>query len=283
MIKSKRRPSGYLKNLIANMQVQVSVAKYSRANPALWRQLDFVPDINRFYFIRKGEGCLEIDGKTYYPKPGQLFVMPAGIRQSYYAISEHSFEKYWCHFTATIGDKNWFQILNLPHFIDVREEEVLERLFQQLIEQYRSGSLTSVLLQRAILMEIIGLFIESAFQQERYFLDAADSLPMEKINALFRYIEQHLDQNITVNDLAEVVHFHPNYLIRFFREMVGSSPIQYINHLKMDKAKHLLITTDLPVSKIAHSLGLELYYFSRVFKSHTGLSPTAFRRMLLES
>jgi AraC-like DNA-binding protein len=278
-MKSRKKHLPTLKHLIANIHVKVSLAKYSKPSPSKWRQLNFVPEFNRFYYIREGEGCLVIDGQTYYPRPGQLFVMPAGVRQSYYAISNNTFGKYWCHFTATIGDANWLQMLNLPYYIDVQDEEGLERLFQKLIRHYREDSVTSALMQRATLLEIIGFYIEGAMKNKSGAFALAASSDAEKIDLLLKYIEQHLHHNITVAELAELVHFHPNYLIRYFREMVGSSPIQYINQLRVEKAKQLLTAGDLPVSEVARAVGLELYYFSRLFKSHTGLSPSGFRRL----
>jgi YesN/AraC family two-component response regulator len=106
---------------------------------------------------------------------------------------------------------------------------------------------------------------------------------MQHLNSVLKYIEQHLHENITIQQLADIVHFHPNYLIRQFHERVGSSPIQYIQRLKMDAAKTWLTATDDAISDIAGKVGMELYYFSRIFKKQTGLSPTEYRQMMSRS
>jgi AraC-like DNA-binding protein len=268
-----------LRSLLSNLQVNLILARYTKVN-AKWRQMHFVPDFNRFYYIREGEGCLVIDGEAYYPRPGQLFVMPAGVKQSYYTINENAFGKYWCHFTAKIGDTDLFRLTGAPYFINVEDEEKMTRLFQQLIREYESSSLTAVVMQKATLLEIIGLFLEGMDRNREAFRPAAEDRSMQKMTQVLKYIETHLHENVTVHQLAELVHYHPNYLIRQFRELVGMSPIQYAQRLRMETAISLLAATDEPISAIAEKVGMELYYFSRTFKKHTGLSPTDYRRLM---
>ncbi|PYI53331.1 AraC family transcriptional regulator [Paenibacillus flagellatus] len=268
-----------LRGLIGNLQVHVSFAAYSKVNMK-WRQLNFVPDFNRLYYIREGEGCLVIDGVTYHPRPGQLFVMPAGVKQSYYAINENAFGKYWCHFTAKIGETDLFRLTGGPYFIDVDDHDRLTGLFERLIAHYESGSFTAALMQKAALLEMIGLFLEGALSGGHSFQPDGEDRGLAHLNVVLKHIERHLDTNVTVHELAELVHFHPNYFIRRFRELVGLSPNQYILRLKLEKAKTLLAATGTPVSDVARQVGMEPYYFSRLFKRHTGLPPSEYRRLM---
>ncbi|MEH7414467.1 helix-turn-helix transcriptional regulator, partial [Neobacillus drentensis] len=89
--------------------------------------------------------------------------------------------------------------------------------------------------------------------------------------------------NITVEDLAKITNFHPNYFISIFKDFTGHSPIQYINRRRIEKAKEMLVISELTISTISDSLGLELSYFSRMFKELTGLSPRAYRGLATES
>jgi AraC family transcriptional regulator, arabinose operon regulatory protein len=100
------------------------------------------------------------------------------------------------------------------------------------------------------------------------------------MNAVLQYIEAHLTDNLTVEELAQIAHFHPNYFIQLFKNFTGNSPIQYINRVRLEKAKHLLTMTELNVSAIADAVGLELSYFSRMFREHNGVSPTAYREFV---
>jgi AraC-like DNA-binding protein len=82
---------------------------------------------------------------------------------------------------------------------------------------------------------------------------------------------------MTVEELASLVHFHPNYFLPYFKSMMGVSPIAYINRKRIELAKRLLTSTDLPVTNIAERIGLEPYYFSRMFKKLAGQAPSVYR------
>jgi YesN/AraC family two-component response regulator len=133
------------------------------------------------------------------------------------------------------------------------------------------------MMQKSVLLEIISLFVEASLQDKYEWKPLNGDERMGKIHTVLKYIDQHLHENITVQEMAGLLHFHPNYFIRHFHEIVGTSPIQYVQQLKIDRAKALLSATDQPVSDIARSLGMEPYYFSRLFKKHTGLAPSDYR------
>jgi len=94
------------------------------------------PDYNKFYYISNDQGWLKIGGKEYYPTTGQLYLLPAGLKQSYSYINDNTYTKYWCHFTAKIGTFNLFDIIKLPYFIEILNKETLEVIFQDLITRY---------------------------------------------------------------------------------------------------------------------------------------------------
>ncbi|MBO9607730.1 MAG: AraC family transcriptional regulator [Paenibacillaceae bacterium] len=266
-----------LRGVLANVQCQLSLAAYTKVD-SRWRQYNFVPEFNRFYYIQEGEGALVIDGTTYYPKPGQLFVMPSGVTQSYYTTNgDNPFGKLWCHFTANLGDANLFRFLKSPYWIDVPDQERMIELFRRLIASYRSPQVTAGLLQKAVLLEIVSEFLETAFAGQYEPETVVEDEQMHKIQRILAFIERHLHENITIPQMAEHIHFHPNYFIRHFHELVGIPPMQYVHRLRMDKAKLQLSTTGKSISEIAGELGMELYYFSRSFRKAVGMSPTEYR------
>jgi AraC-like DNA-binding protein len=270
-----RSSDRWLRSHLGNMQVDVSMAAYTKV-PSDWRELRFVPDFNRLYFIMEGEGWLQIGDKEYYPQPGQLFVMPAGVIQSFSTINDNTFRKYWCHFTVTLGDVPLFKAFDLPHYIEVDDVPWLQSRFETLINHHRSDDLTSAIRVKASMFEILSFYLERVPAQT-IRVKPTDS--MDKVSVVLKYIDDHLPDNITVEQLAKLIYLHPNYFIHFFKSMLGSSPIQYINQRKLEKAKVQLMTTDLSISEIADGIGMQLHYFSRLFKNYAGYSPSTFRRM----
>lgn len=264
-----------LKSYISNVQVCLTAAGYTHVWED-WRDIDYVPQYNKFYFICDGEGWLKIGEREFHPKPGQMFLMPAGVIQSYSTISKNTFIKYWCHFTATIGDVNIFDVIQLPYSMDVKDRRLLERLFHDLIKHNESCEMSAPLKVKSLLLEIIAHFIENTVVEN---INLSTSNEVEKLNSVLNHINRNLSRNFTIEQLAQIAHFHPNYFIRFFRKHMGISPMHYINKMRIEKAKRLLDSTGLTVTEIADSVGIyDVYYLSRLFKDYTGFSPTEYRK-----
>ncbi|WNR44137.1 helix-turn-helix domain-containing protein [Paenibacillus roseipurpureus] len=93
-----------------------------------------------------------------------------------------------------------------------------------------------------------------------------------------RFVYNHLDTKISLEDAAAHLHLHPSYLSRLFKRETGENFIEYVTRLKMEKAKELLEITDKSVEQIADMLGYEnKNYFGKLFKTHTGFVPNAYR------
>ena len=78
---------------------------------------------------------------------------------------------------------------------------------------------------------------------------------------------------------ADYVGISETHLRRIFKQDFNISPIKYINCLKLDKAKNMLQSSNYTINEIALSVGYDdPYYFSRVFKRETGLSPSEYKK-----
>lgn len=265
-----------LKNYLSNIQVNLVVASYTHCRPG-WREIDYIPEYNKFYYITDGEGYIRIGEKEFFPTPGQLVLMPHGIKQSFSSINNNTYKKYWCHFTATIGDTNLFDIIELPYYVEVKDENYLKNLFEQLINSYQSIDFTSHLNAKANLLKVISYFLDNTII-EKIFLSSSYSV--EKLSYVLNYIEKDISKNYSIEELSNIVHVHPNYFIKLFKAQLGSTPMQYINKLKLEKAKRLLESSSLNITEISEQTGFnDIFYFSKTFKGYTGFSPSEFRNI----
>ena len=96
---------------------------------------------------------------------------------------------------------------------------------------------------------------------------------------LTSYFAQAGEQPLpTVQYFADALHVSPAYLGDMLRSLTGQTTQQHIHQHLIEKAKHLLLSTSLSINETAFRLGFEYpQYFSRLFKSKTGLTPAAFR------
>ncbi len=84
---------------------------------------------------------------------------------------------------------------------------------------------------------------------------------------------------ITIQQLSQEVALSPYYLIRLFRRVYKQSPHQYLIQVRINKAKELLIHSELSITEICASVGFEsLGSFSTLFRKTAGISPSAYRR-----
>lgn len=99
------------------------------------------------------------------------------------------------------------------------------------------------------------------------------------VGEIKKYIEDHLDEDLSRNTLAELACLNPSYLARLFRNKTGYSLVDYITNRKIERVQKLLATTNLSVSQIAFSVGYtNMPYFSKVFKKVSGCTPVEYRK-----
>jgi AraC-like DNA-binding protein len=120
------------------------------------------------------------------------------------------------------------------------------------------------------------------------YLDCIFSLSQRKniddINKAIRYIWQNYQNKITLEDAARSVYLSPSYFCKIFQRTVGCSFSVYLNRLRIEKSKQLLLRSDLRIADIVSMVGFEdQSYFTKVFKRVCGVSPTHFRKAIGES
>ncbi len=93
------------------------------------------------------------------------------------------------------------------------------------------------------------------------------------------YLEGHFPEEISLTGIAEELHVSPFYLSHVFHQAMEITFSEYLTNIRINEAKRLLTTSDLPVAEIASRVGYrEPNYFGRVFKKATGVTPLAWRR-----
>jgi response regulator containing cheY-like receiver domain and araC-type DNA-binding domain len=104
---------------------------------------------------------------------------------------------------------------------------------------------------------------------------------MQVVAQVQEYIKNHLSEKLTLADVAAVFNFSPNYLSQLFGKYGDSGFVEYITETRIAAAKEMLEQGDLKVYEIAEKLGYEsAFYFSKVFKKVTGLSPREYQQSI---
>lgn len=263
-----------LRHRLSSLRLDLIHAKYSECPPD-WIRNDFTPEYNKFYYITDGCGSIKVGNRWFQPEPGQLFFAPADVAQSFTVTDGPPYRMYWCHFISNIGLGQLFQTFGLPNIVTVNENNRLLEHFDRMNHNRRSPLPTSSLKIQSDLFEILSLFIDTALSDGNV---TVPGLSDSKLIDTIHYIDLNLSKEFTIDELSEIAHFHPNYFIRFFKMHLGVPPMRYIFERRLEKAKELLVSTDLKISEIANLTGFyEASHFSTAFKKYTGISPSAYR------
>ncbi|SDW20537.1 helix-turn-helix domain-containing protein [Paenibacillus sp. CF384] len=95
-----------------------------------------------------------------------------------------------------------------------------------------------------------------------------------------RFIQDRFHEDISLQQIAQYLELTPNYLSVLFKKELQMNFSEYLNRIRLEKAKELLLGTNLRSYEVAQQVGFtDDSYFSRAFKKHTGVRPNGFRRL----
>lgn len=111
-------------------------------------------------------------------------------------------------------------------------------------------------------------------------LEEEEQSPKHVIHIVQQYINEHYGEDLSLNMLAEKVYLSSGYLSELFIQETGNGINKYIKNLRMEKAKALLLETNMKINDICKTVGyVNLSYFCRSFREHFGSSPEKYRQI----
>ncbi|MGH7964999.1 MAG: helix-turn-helix domain-containing protein [Candidatus Binatia bacterium] len=109
-------------------------------------------------------------------------------------------------------------------------------------------------------------------------MEVSGGLSPYKLRRTTAYIQDHLDQALSLVHLAAVAQTSPAHFARLFKQATGLAPHQYVLRCRMEHAKRLLAETDLPLGEIGLQVGCtDQSHFGALFRTHFALTPKAYR------
>ncbi len=224
----------------------------------------------------EGKGSLQIKKELYQLNPGDFIIIPQGVAHNYSADETTPWTIYWIHFKGNITNSilKTFQLKNNSYkgFVDYQDSRI--RLFEDMYSNLEMGYSNDNLCYANMCLQH---FLTSFIFNDNYNL-ADKKQSISTINSSIIYMQQHIYEMIPLQVMAQAVHLSASHFSFLFKKKTGFPPIEYFNHLKIQKACQYLLFTDLRIKEIADKLGIEdQYYFSRMFTKLMGISPVAYR------
>ncbi len=234
-------------------------------------------------YIAKGDGDLIINGHVSKMERDSLHVLALGTTVQFRLLSGAHAELYWVAF-------DWFRLTEKSEAGRAYKREIsfplqgklrvggsqFKRSFYLLASEADGERFTKKkgLLRQQYLYDLIDGLLRHA----------EPSLPNEmkdRLRMTIDYMNNHYREEIRVNKLAELAQLHPSYYSQVFKQSMNKTPVSYLTHLRINKAKEMLLMTDKPVNDIAADVGYgDEFYFSRRFKETSGYSPTIYTKKI---
>lgn len=167
--------------------------------------------------------------------------------------------------------EDWFhEVVSVCVFAMEDNRKDAERTAQELEEDY--WFCTSV-------QEVYTLLLRIRQKIEQVNREKA-SQEARPITQAKRYIQEHFQEPLRLEDVSSIVGFNATYFSTLFKKETGQNFVDYLTELRINKAKELLCEADVSVSDAAELVGYrDLKYFSRLFKKTTGISPSDYKKL----
>ena len=272
-------PKSVLKSKVLNNKVLqqlyiASLGYYPHAAGHYTYRKKGLPENFIFYCV-DGYGWYKIEKTTYKVGPNEFFILPQNVEHAYGSDEKDPWSIYWVHF----GGEMLPYFNSMPavqqhfHPLHIKSNDYIISLFSSIYSTLELGySIDNLTFSSMCLHHYLTLFIYN----EKHF-DVGNN-NRDLIDDVILYMQQHVHQELTLQDLCDYVHYSPSRFSTLFRKKTGYAPIDYFIQLKMQKASQMLDFTNRSIKDSASTFGFDdPYYFSRRFTKAIGMSPKKYR------
>ncbi|WP_130858954.1 AraC family transcriptional regulator [Gracilibacillus phocaeensis] len=222
-------------------------------------------------FLTKGDFHFRIENQVHTLQEGDILFIPRGKTIQVPARTYH--QKYTLEFGVLDKETKQLPILANQQIykIKIQNTEYFKRRFALLRHHWMSKEPYRKTLCSAILLEMLSI--------ANYDLECMNKRSKKKdmVSDIKKYIGEHYQEPIKLQDLSDLCGKTPNYISYIFKEVTGYSPVEYIQEVRISAATDLMLLHGMSITEVSERLGFcDQAYFYRVFKKVTGCSPTRF-------
>ncbi len=227
--------------------------------------------------VLNGEATQVLNGDTYKMACGTLYMLNP---TDFHSIKSNGAEVYNIMFSEELLDETVLHKIlsvekNIVFSLSEREMVNIKFMMSQMLYEFEHNSEFSDLLVKNY-MECLLMMILRKCEFGKETKRDSDNDSMRK--ALL-YMHSRFRENPTLIQVAEIAGFNKNYFSGLFHQTTGKTYKEYLNALKLEHSKKLVLTTNIPITEICYASGYNsLTNFLRVFKEQYGVSPAAMRK-----
>lgn len=231
------------------------------------------------------DGILHVEqyGHHYKLKKGECILMKLTDRHKYYSDKDKTAKVFWLHFRGQGTDAVMMQAgmySKLPILLNDSDSSVCKMLTNifSVTKRQESGFEAK---NSPMIYSVVTYILSDVLKE---LLSSPQTMSDEIIQTVRGYIDEHISEEFSLDKLAKTANVNKYYLCRLFKSQLGISPMSYVIKRKVEYSKKILEDSTCNIALIANTLSFsDQSHYSKSFKAMTGLSPTQYRKMFLQS
>jgi AraC-like DNA-binding protein len=248
-----------------------------------WRRSGFSRPYNIVFIMERGSLAFTLNHgeKTIVMREGDCAYIPAGMwRQNVPVPKDSKAVLRYCNFYFyTMGNLDFLGFFNIPTILDKASSKKIINITEKL-DKINNCSETTPLI-KAIENQSAGMdllsFLLRVGRGKANFSEFSERA--NRLSKTFEYISLNSHKKINLKELASISCLSMSAFHKMFKEVAGVPPLRYLREQKINKARNLLLSSDLSLSEIAEQLGFsDSFSFSKSFKKICGQSPRDYRQ-----
>lgn len=277
---------------------QVLVQRSSHGQHNLFEE--HAHDFIELVYVVHGKGRHRINRDEYEVRPGDVFAIMPGESHAFPDVKEYSLELVNCLFQretiapylpaepGALLELSYIQpfyraAARMPRRLSLtsgESTEVLTQLEDMICEGKEGGAGAQLIVSHLLINMLIRL-------SRIYRMQQAPARPKKPLSVghdilvrnICKYLEHNFHQKMTTAELAKRFSISPRHLHRVFRQETGKSITAALQHIRIERAKHMLTVTNRSVDAIATAVGFaDTSFFNRLFTRLVGCSPSGYRK-----
>jgi len=254
------------------------------------------PNSHEFFemvYIKKGHAVFEISDKPANIGPNDIVIIKPNQSHRLLIKSKEGCEFIVLSFRFVSQSSNEFSEVPLEDFLNfvsskesgsfislkVSQKNEIITILNRLIKERGNNDIGSDFLDHLLVMELF-VYISRALKMEWETSIKGKTPKIEElIKISVKYINNNFERDINIENIAKYVFLSQSYFTRIFKEVMGTSPINYLIKVRIERSKELMEDKSLKISDIAYSVGFSNQQrFNEMFKKYTGYTPLKYRK-----
>lgn len=249
--------------------------------PTTYHTHDFV----ELSIVTSGQIHYTIEGEHHVLKKGDVMVFNPGVHHQ--ALVDASTTCTELHIgignlNIDCNAPNYMKSLSWPPIVTIEKyRNEFEQCCKEIEKEQRLRELGHSFMLKALVMKLILiLYREMDECSQPPSLEASQFASRDKkviVQSLIDYMSSYYMEDISLDNISKNMYLSPVYISKIFKEETGTSPINYLIQIRLEKAKQILENNTIPINMVAKAVGYEdAYYFSKLFKKYYGMSPSTY-------